>query len=196
MNARRFAAGAGVASAVGTPALIVAATLLAPWFSWTQNAFSDLGVAAGTATLFNGTLIGGGLLALPFAWLLWATADGTLPRLRAVGFAVTGVALGAVGVFPAGDPLHFPVAVTHFVGVTVTLVVDFLARPGAATGRLAGVAGLCNAAGWVAWGQGLLPPGLAIPEFVGALVLAAWVTLLSPVAPLRPSLRPTATAEG
>lgn len=183
---RRLAAVSGVASAVGTPTLIVVATLVAPWFSWRTNAFSDLGVTPPTELLFNGTLIVGGLLALPFAWLLWTTSDGLGGRLRGGLFAITAVALGAVGVFPSGDPLHFPVAATHFLGVTVTLAVDGALRRGRTTGRLAGVAAVGHAVAWIAWGQGILfPPGLALPEFVGALVLATWVTALSPVTPLR-----------
>ena len=183
-DGRRLAAASGVVSAVGTPASIVVATLVAPWFSWRADALSDLGVTSGTTALFNGALIGGGALAVPFAWLLWTTSEGSIDRLRAGSFAVTALALGAVGLFPAGHPLHFPVAVTHFLGVSVTLVVDWAARPGTTTGRLAGIAGLGNVAGWLAWGQGLLPPGLAVPEFLGALLFASWVALLSPVTPL------------
>lgn len=183
-DTRRLAAASGVVSAVGTPTSILVATLIAPWFSWRADALSDLGVTAGTAVLFNGTLLGGGALAVPFAWLLWTTGAGSLARLRAGSFAVTAVALGAVGLFPAGHSLHFPVAVTHFLGVSVTLVVDWLARPRTTTGRLAGIAGLGNVAGWLAWGQGLLVPGLAVPEFLGALLFASWVALLSPVTPL------------
>lgn len=100
---------------------------------------SGVASAVGTPTLFDGTLIAGGAPTVPLAWLPWTTAADRLGRVRAAGFAVTGVALAAVGV--------------------------------------------AHAAGWLAWSRRLLSPGLAGPEFVGAVALAAWVTLPSPVAP-------------
>ncbi len=185
-DSRRLAAVSGAVSAVGTPTSIVVLTLVAPWFSWARNAFSDLGVTAGTALAFNATVVLGGLLALPFAWLLWTVAEESGGLLRAGLFAVSGVALSAVGLFPSGDPLHVPVAVTHFVGVTATLAVDAVVRRGERTGQAAALAALVHVGGWVAWGAGVLPPGLAIPEFVGAVVLASWVLVLSPTGFLQP----------
>jgi hypothetical membrane protein len=190
------AAATGVISAVGTPFAIVLATLLAPWFSWSGNALSDLGVAPRTALLFNGALIGGGLLALPFAWLLWTTADGesmtadserttaheVIERVRSTLFALAAITLGGVGAFPSDTALHFPVAVSFFLLLTATLLVDGLARWRERTGQFAVVAAAGHVLAWVLWGQGIRPgPGLALPEFVGALALSGWIVFLAPV---------------
>jgi hypothetical membrane protein len=191
-DTERVAVACGAASAVGTPALIVLATLVAPWFSWPDNALSDLGVAPETALLFNGALIGGGLLALPFAWLLWAEladASGRLRRavvgLRAVVFTLTSVTLAGIGAFPSDTALHFPVAVGFFLLLTALLVLDGLDRWRARTGRLALAGAAVHVLGWIVWGQEIRPgPGLALPEFVGALALSGWIVFLAPVAPL------------
>lgn len=38
--------------------------------------------------------------------------------------------------------------------------------------------GIGHVIGWVVWGAGLRPgPGLALPELVGSVALAAWVVL-------------------
>lgn len=185
-DSSRVAATAGAVSAVGTPTLIVLATLLAPWFSWRANALSDLGVAPGTALLFNGALLGGGLVSLPFAWLLWHEHGGIGGGTRAALFALTGVTLAGVGAFPSGNALHFPVAVSFFLLLTATLTLDGLLRRGQRSGRLALLAAAVHVLGWIAWGQGLRPgPGLALPEFVGALALSVWILVGAPVAPFR-----------
>ena len=74
-------------AALGGIALAVA---LAPWFSPTANALSDLGVAdrAAVATAFNGGLLIGGGAALAYAWALWAAARTLGARVVAAEFAV------------------------------------------------------------------------------------------------------------
>lgn len=180
----RPAATVGAAAAVGTVLAILAATLLAPWFSWRANALSDLGVAPGTALLFNGGLLMGGAFALPYAWALWRDGEGR-GRLPAVTFALAVVAMAGVGAFPAGDPLHLPAALGFYLLATATMAVDGLRRRTATAGRMALAAAALHVAVWAAWIAGLRPgPGLALPELAGALLFAAWVVGGSPVAPL------------
>lgn len=182
----RPAATVGAAAAVGTVLAILAAARLAPWFSWRADALSDLGVAPGTAPLFNGGLLLGGAFALPYAWALWRAGEGA-GRLPAATFALSVVAMAGVGAFPTGDPLHFPAALAFYLLATATMAVDGLGRRRAATGRAAVAAAALHLLVWAAWLSGLRPgPGLALPELVGALLFVAWVVAGSPVAPLGP----------
>ncbi|QLG27537.1 DUF998 domain-containing protein [Halorarum halophilum] len=181
------AAAVGAAAGVGTVLAIVGATALAPWFSWSANALSDLGVAGGTAPLFNGALICGGLLALPYAWALHREGDGQSP-VPAVTFALAMLSMAGVGAFPAGTPLHFPMALAFYLLLTVTLVADGVRRRQSPTGRAALVAAAVHVLGWAAWLAGVRPgPGLALPELLGALLFVGWAVAGSPVAPIRPS---------
>jgi hypothetical membrane protein len=165
---------------------IVAATLLAPWFSWTGDALSTLGVRRGTALLFNGGLVAGSLLALPFAGALWRSARTVGERVAAVGFALAAATMGLVGVFPASHPFHVPAAVGFYALSTATFVADGAARRGTAAGATALGLAVVHATTWVAWGAGVRPgPGLALPEIVGAGLLALWVWVVSPAAPVR-----------
>jgi hypothetical membrane protein len=194
-----------VAPAVSFGAILLA-TLLAPWFSWTGDALSDLGVpaTAAVAPLFNYGLVVGGLLAVPYGIALWvdtgggSSSDSSLPgrlggRLVAVLFAASVLSMALIGVFPiparlsvAGTTVepHLFVAVGFYLGLTATLAVDGLRRVREPAGRVALLLAVGHVGYWIAWGQGLrLGPGLAIPETVGALALTAWLWGLSPSRP-------------
>ncbi|MFC7137423.1 DUF998 domain-containing protein [Halobaculum litoreum] len=186
---RRVAAVSGAGASVVSLGGIAAAVALAPWFSVTGNALSDLGVAdaAAVAAAFNWGLILAGLVGLPYAWALWTAGDDVGGRLLAVEFAAAMLLMAGVGVFPSDSPLHFPVALGFYLAVTVVFVTDGLRRRRATAGRV----GLAFAVGhlgqWWLYVAGVrLGPGLAIPELVGAGLLIAWVLAVSPVAPVDP----------
>jgi len=172
----------GVVAVAVAFAGILAAVASAPWFSWASNALSDLGVAGGlTAALFNYSLLAAGVLALPFAWWLAATADSRFGVLTAAGFAVTGACMAGVGLFPSDTSLHFPMAAGTYLGLTYTLALDASDAVLAGVGRRA-LAGLWGALGhvtmWLVWavaGPAVGVDGLALPEVAGALLLSAWV---------------------
>ena len=186
---RRIAAVSGVAStglALGGIALAVAA---APWFSWTGAALSDLGVAADplVRAAFNAGLLLGGIAALPYARALWTAAGDRLGRLVALLFGLTALLLAGVGAFPADTAAHVPVALSFFSVLTATVALDGTCRIRTAGGAAAVLAAVAHLAGWFLWVAVLdVGDGIAVPELVGALVLAAWVLALSPVAPLGP----------
>ncbi|SEO97765.1 hypothetical membrane protein [Halogranum amylolyticum] len=180
-NAPVVARLAGHAAPVVTLGAILLATVVSDTFAWTDSALSDLGVAAATAPLFNGGLVVGGLLALPFAYALWVDGRGPLGRLTAVAFALAATTMGLVGVFVSGHPLHLPVALSFYLLVTATLVLDGVARRTRRAGQLSALLGVAHLAGWVLWVSGSrFGTGLAVPEFVGAVVFAAWMLGLSP----------------
>lgn len=176
----------GVLATGVTLGSVLLATMVSPAFQWTANALSELGdagTAAGTRTtvlLFNGGLIVGAVVGLAFAWFLWVAAEPRGKRIVAALFAVTMVTMGGIGLFPIGSPLHFPVSAAFFVMVTVTIWADALVGAGSDEGDRGAIAawlGATNVAAWVLWGVTgpIRRPGLAIPEIVGAFVLAGWV---------------------
>lgn len=175
-KASRIAPWTAVVAAVVAFGAILTATFVAPWFSWTGNALSDLGHhGRATATLFNGGLITAGLVGAVFPlWLVFDT-DGIVRRLGAAVVAATLVDLALIGVFPTPHDLHGTVSVLFFVGVTLGLVVwgigDVVADRRLRGGVIAS-GGLFHAAFWVVWWSSLVPyEGVAVPEFVGAVVL-------------------------
>ena len=165
---------------------ILAATVVAPGFSWTRDALSVLGVRARTALLFNGGLVLGSLLALPYAVPLSRAVRNRAERVAAAAFALAAVTMGLVGLFPMGHPLHLPVAVAFYLLLTAALVADGASRRDDTGGAAALCLAALHVAAWAAWVAGVRPgPGLAIPETVGAAALALWVWVASPAAPAR-----------
>ena len=177
-RADRLARAGGVLAPAASLAGIALAITFTPSFTWGSSALSDLGRAgAPVPWLFNGGLILGGLLALPFAWWRWRRAANFLGRLAAIGLAGTGLALAGVGSVPAGRALHLPFAAGFYLLLTYTLFLDGSGR--ALAGSVArGLAwlwvGIVHFSGWLLWafsGVG----GLAVPETFGALLLSAWL---------------------
>lgn len=140
-------------------------------------------MAPATAWLFNGSLVLGGLLGLPYAWALWRVAADPLGYLRAATFLVAMVAMAGVGLAPAGTPLHVPSAATFFLLAAFTAVVDGVARFRLTTGKLALLSGPLAVLAWPAWLVWLDGGGIAVPEFVGAVLFGLWVVVLSPERP-------------
>jgi hypothetical membrane protein len=174
----RVGAGAGVAAVVVSLAGILAAVASAPWFSWTANALSDLGVAGGhTETLFNYALLAGGVLGVPYAAWVAASARSRFGTAAGVVFAAASVCLAGVGAFPSDTSLHAPAAIGFFLLLTYALALDGSAAVVAGARRRAlglwwGVLGHVTA--WLLWAASGIE-GLALPEMAGSLLLAAWV---------------------
>lgn len=175
----------GIVAVAVTFGAIGLAMALSPAFAPTENALSNLGDAsdaAGTATtevVFNGGLILGGVLGVGFGVGLVARPGHPLERIGAVVFALAMASMAGVGVFPQDGPYHFEVASGLYVLFSVATLCDGAGKLIDGTRRLGlfaiGVGG-CNLAMWVIWTVtgGLARPGLAVPELLGALLIALW----------------------
>lgn len=170
----------GIGSSLVGFTTTLAATVVSPTFTWTGSALSDLGAPdAATPWLFNYGLVAAGIIALPFAWLLFTTGRHVLERLGAVGFAGSVVGLALVGVFPSGTALHLPVAIAYFLLFTAAM---WLHGTGAALagdvrrGLVAIWLGIGHLLAWLGWAASGLE-GLAIPEIVGSAILLGWIVL-------------------
>ena len=185
-STERYCAAAGVVSVALTLAAIAGAVVAAPSFTLADNALSDLGQPGNAAAtpvttlLFDGGLIAGGVVGLPFAAVLWRGERHWLARSAAVPFVGALLGMAGVGLFPAGQPLHVPAALTLYLGSMVAMGLDGLGTARSdLSRRAAGTFGLLalHVSGWWWWARGgpVLRPGLAIPELLGAGVFGAWV---------------------
>ena len=162
----RFLLGlAGPAVAYASVAASVAAS---PWFSWASNALSDLGHSARSpvAPVFNAGLILGGALTLAYAARYMA------PEAPAGGtaLALTSVLMQMVGGFDeAYGTLHLYVSLAFFGAGLVAPMVHALetSRP---RGALYAMLALIP---WMLYPS--LPVGIAVPELLSTLPVAAWV---------------------
>jgi len=173
---------AGLCGVMAPPivfSLILAAISQSPWFSWTKNALSDLGVQGVVATLFNSSLILGGLLALVFAvGLRENLKNQLLGQIGSLLFILDAAALSAIGVFPETvGALHFYVSVTFFVLLPLSLL--FIGGAMIDKGRNRSLGLLSILAGVVAVAVWALPRrGVAIPEALSGLSASTWSMIL------------------
>ena len=107
------------------PIVVFAGILLAmsdsPWFKWTNNALSDLGVEGLSALFFNNSLIFGGILAFIFSLglaIILSKKTGTYI------LAISSLALIGAGLFPKTVfILHYISSSAFFVLLTIALFI-------------------------------------------------------------------------
>lgn len=170
----RIAGLCGIAAPVIAFSCIFLAISMSPWFSWSANALSNLGVGE-AAWVFNSGLMTGGILMMIFAaGLLVAFRGRTLGRVGAIFFFFDTVALFGIGLFSeaAGD-IHSYFSVAFFVLFPLSL---FLLGASAVMtgskkfGSFTIVDGILAALPWVfSW------DGVAIPEAISALFASIWI---------------------
>jgi hypothetical membrane protein len=175
-------------SAIATPlvafALILSAIALAPRFSWTDNALSDLGVMTWpTDIIFNTGLIISGILTILFATGLYLSFNkSVLGRSGATIFLFCAVALTTIGVFSENmKPTHIYASVAFFALFPIAMFVVttaylFLGKPRRAFFTLA--VALFAALVWVSEFLFKYVPGVAIPETLSALAASLWAIVV------------------
>lgn len=175
--AKRFRL-AGPVGAVAGLGGIGTAIATSPWFTWTGDALSDLGhPARASAPLFNGGLILGGILGVAFALSVLAARRHPVTRGGAVIVGVGMANMAFVGVFDVTHPLHEPVAVAFFLAITYGWFVHGtgLALAGQVHRGVGTIwLGVVHLSGWLIWAA-VGVEGIALPETVGALLLAVWI---------------------
>ena len=114
---RRISGICGVASPLAGLTVIFVAVSNSPWFSWTENDISVLGVEGSMTMLFNWGLIFTGLLSLLFVISLRKNlVSGRMGRLGINGFLLGSVAISATGMLPRSiDVPHDIVSIGAFV---------------------------------------------------------------------------------
>ncbi len=154
---------------VGITALLIAVISNSPWFSWTEDHISALGVEGSARMLFNSGLILAGMFSLIFAIGLGrCLLSGRLGQLAMVSLILGSIAVFDMGVFPRTfDFMHGVSTTAFFVCITMTLL-------------LIGVAAI--AASQMTWGLLSITAGVlvAAPQLVlGPLSGGAILQLLS-----------------
>jgi hypothetical membrane protein len=144
--------------------------ILSPWFTWGNNALSDLGhsVNSDVAPLFNF-----GLLLSGFFTILYAlTSFRNHAKYTSYFLALTGLALQLVATFnEVYKPLHFQVSVLFFLTLCFVSVSYIIEKRSV----LAVVALVIGFASWILYGMEIYSAGIAVPETVSSMVTSIWV---------------------
>lgn len=188
---------AGILAVVVGLSGVVAATLVAPWFSWTGNALSDLGAPGRqTAALFTFAIVAAGALYLEFVRSLWQSSTAWSRGGRAGLGMLGGGALFLIGVgaVPTGYFPHFWLSVGYFFLYPPGVILFGAAERTAHKGLLP--ASLVLAATALAFGVLQFTPlfsSQAIPELVLSASMGAW-TMVVGVWMIRGEIQPAVPA--
>ena len=188
---RRVSGACGITSQLLGLAVILVTVFNSPWFSWTENDISVLGVEGSMTALFNWGLILTGLFYLVFAVGLsrslpssWAGKSG------GVSLILGSVALSAVGIFPRTFDLPHDTASVGFY-VLMALALLLVGVVAIRSSRM--LAGWLSMAGGVLMIVFLLIPwpwsGGAIEQLLSCVPLSLWtvafgVRMISSLPPL------------
>jgi hypothetical membrane protein len=164
--------------------MVLLATFLSSWFSWSVNALSELGVGE-QAPLFNSAMLIGGALNFLFALgLLHYFDKEKLIRAGIVSIMISSFSLALVGVFTIDyHVLHGIAAFGYFVMAPAGfLLIGFGTKEQT-------IKNLSFACGLVALLAILVLPaiifvlpirvGFAVPELVEGLIIAVWTVFMS-----------------
>ncbi len=165
---RRIAGVCGITSQiVGLTALLVTISN-SPWFSWTENHISVLGVEGSATTLFNWGLILTGVLSLIFAIGLGKSLlSSQLGQWGRSSLVLGSVAMSAVGIFPRTIRLLHNLAGLAFLAfIVLALLLVGVAAVSASQlrwGLLSLTAGVLIVVFWLVpwpWSGGAIPQSL------------------------------------
>jgi len=161
-----------------TLSLVLLSISYSPWFNWSENALSDLGVHE-AAVLFNSSLMISGILTFVFAvGLVLVLRQSPIGLIGVFALILAAVSLFAIGFFPetAGD-IHYYVSVSFFTFDTLSMLIIGAALVRQSSGKSVGafsiLAGLFSAVVWTVF-LNLPHKGVAIPETLSYLATSAW----------------------
>ena len=163
----------GILAPIVNLSMIFLAISLSPWFRWSANALSDLGVGGAAAVFNSGLMLGGTLTVILAAGLFSKFKEQNVRRVGALLLFLAAAALFGIGVFSeAAGRIHFYFSVAFFVLLPIALFVIGVGAIAAKSGKfgaftiiLAIFAGLPWAFNWSAE---------AVPEMLSALAVSVW----------------------
>ncbi|MBN1682980.1 DUF998 domain-containing protein [Candidatus Bathyarchaeota archaeon] len=127
MNSKHlhFSAISGILSPIFGFFIVFIAISYAPWFSWTNNALSDLGRQGTEAIIFNNGLMITGSLILLFSRGLFEIAEKNFwGKLGSIIHVIASLSLFLIGLFNINiNPWHFYVSVGFFVTLPIAIII-------------------------------------------------------------------------
>lgn len=178
----RVAGFCGLASQVIGLITLLVVVSQSPWFSWTDNDLSVLGVIGSARPIFNAGLILAGVFSFIFALGLGKSSlsEGRLGRVGIVSLVLGSAALSAMGIFPRNiDIPHDSASLAFFIFMPIAI---FLFGIRAVTSGQKIWGNLSLSAAILMICLQLIPwpwPRGAIPQLLSGLSWSIWTSALS-----------------
>ncbi|MEM2111830.1 MAG: DUF998 domain-containing protein [Candidatus Bathyarchaeia archaeon] len=146
------------------------AVTLSPWFSWQENALSDLGHAinSNVAAIFNfGLLLTGFLIGI-----YSVTAFRKYAKYSSVFLLISAFSLQLVATFNETYCfVHFAVSMVFFILIGTTLIVYSIEK----RSFVSITAFIIGIGSWILYWANPYSAGIAVPEAISSLSAASWV---------------------
>ncbi len=157
---------------------------LSPWFSWINNALSDIGVYEQgiiAASFFNGGLILAGVTTILYSLSQYRKCSGSLGEKIGIRLVTAGgTALTAIGTFPeTAPPFHFIASVLFFVLLPLAMWAFGVGLLSQNKSNYFGILSIgLPFISLINWG---LPyySGVAIPELIAAISFWIWIVVFT-----------------
>jgi hypothetical membrane protein len=152
--------------------LVFVSIILSPWFSWWNNALSDLGhsLKSEVALLFNFGLLSSGFCVIVYS----ITVLRSQAKYSSFLLIMAGLSLQLIATFDeVYGSLHFLVSVLFFLSLGFGSAAFIIEKKSA----LALAALIVGSASWTMYGAGAYSAGIAVPEAISAIAAFAWVML-------------------
>lgn len=149
------------------------AIFYSPWFNWTKNALSDLGIEGISAFFFNNGMILGGILVLIFS-------IGLVKRLevKTGGYVLflSSIALIGIGVFPETMfTIHWIFSALFFITLTIALlIIGITLRKNQSERTLGSIATIFSILSFCSLMLIFPWEGIAIPESISCFPAFVW----------------------
>jgi hypothetical membrane protein len=151
---------------------VLVSIIFSPWFSWWNNALSDLGNSDSSeaAPLFNF-----GLLLTGFFMIIYSiTAFRNHAKYTSYFLVIVGLFLQLVATFDeVYGSLHYLVSVLFFVALAFASII-YAAEKRSVVSFAALILGFGS---WVLYWMGIYSAGIAVPEAISSMAVFAWIML-------------------
>lgn len=171
MNKRKYAL-FGVVGPLVACAFVGASIMFSPWFSWWNNALSDLGhsVKSDTAPLFNF-----GLMLTGFSIIIYSVATfRNHAKYTSYSLLVSALMFQLVAAFDeVYGVLHFLVSIFFFVSLGFASIIYAVEKKSI----LALAAFMVGLGSWILYWAGIYSAGVAVPETISSVATISWIIL-------------------
>ena len=180
----RIAGVSGISGSVFVIIMVLLATFVSPWFSWEENALSELGVGE-VSLFFNCAVLVGGLLGFFFAFGVKEYLDEEPKvKLGIVSFMLASLCLVFVAVFTIDYPFtHGLVSLGYFLLGPIGLILIGLGTENVPVKKMSFVLGIAALITIlvlpIVFLVSPLHVGFAIPELIHSLIVGMWTINMS-----------------
>jgi len=151
---------------------VLIAIIFSPWFSWWNNALSDLGhsVHSEAAAWFNFGLLLSGFFMILYPSMIFRRHA----KYTSYFLVVVGVSLQMIATFDeVYGSLHFLVSVLFFAALGFASTSYAVEKKSV----IALVALIVGSASWILYGAKIVDIGIAVPEAISSIATFTWIML-------------------